>query len=100
MMTATLGSNPSYVWRSLHWSRDLIKKGLCWRVGNGQKINAKYDPWIPGLPNFRSSLNQLLDNIIKVEQFISAEGIWKEDDIRRVFPTYEAEAILNMEAMI
>lgn len=34
MMIAALGSNPSYVWRSLLWSRDMIKKCLRWRVGN------------------------------------------------------------------
>lgn len=35
IMLAKAGSNPSYVWRSLLWSRDLLQRGLCWKVGNG-----------------------------------------------------------------
>ncbi|XP_073051686.1 uncharacterized mitochondrial protein AtMg00310-like [Primulina eburnea] len=38
IMKATIESNPSFIWRSLLWSRQLIEKGLSWRVGNGQKI--------------------------------------------------------------
>lgn len=40
IMDAGLGSNPSYIWRSLLWGRDLIQKGLCWRVGNELHIKA------------------------------------------------------------
>lgn len=50
IMQAVLGANPSYVWRSILWSRDLIRGGLCWRVGNGQHIQALTDPWITSIP--------------------------------------------------
>lgn len=32
IMDAELGHNPSFVWRSLMWNRELIRKKLCWRV--------------------------------------------------------------------
>lgn len=44
IMMATLGSDPSYVWRSMLWSRDLLQKGLCWRVENGNSIAIFKDP--------------------------------------------------------
>ncbi len=28
-------SNPSYAWRSIHNSLEVIKRGIRWRVGNG-----------------------------------------------------------------
>lgn len=28
IMEAPLGSNPSYIWRSLLWSRDILPKGI------------------------------------------------------------------------
>lgn len=34
-MDADLDSNPSYIWRSLCWSRSLLREGLMWRIGEG-----------------------------------------------------------------
>ncbi|XP_075504380.1 uncharacterized protein LOC142541806 [Primulina tabacum] len=31
-----LGHNPSYVWRSLLWGRELLKKGMRWRISFGR----------------------------------------------------------------
>lgn len=36
IMEAPLGSNPSYIWRSLIWSRDIISNSLYWKVGDGE----------------------------------------------------------------
>ncbi|XP_075498859.1 uncharacterized protein LOC142537187 [Primulina tabacum] len=96
IMMAGLGNNPSYVWRSLLWSRELIRKGLCWRVGNGQGILAKQDPWIPTLPSFHCQGNDLLDDNAKVGNFITSSGSWNETLVRQHFPPYEAEDILNV----
>lgn len=53
VMNDEIGNNLSYIWQSLIWGRDLLVKGLCWRVGNGQKIYAFSDSWIPCLPKFK-----------------------------------------------
>jgi hypothetical protein len=34
-LDASLGSNPSFLWRSLLSSRDVVKKGLQWNNDNG-----------------------------------------------------------------
>lgn len=36
IIEATIGSNPSYVWRSLVWSRDILASGMFWKIGNGE----------------------------------------------------------------
>lgn len=66
-MMADLGSNPSYVWRSLIWGRDIMKRGC---VGESGMVNL-YWP-------------------------IQENGGWNEQEVRNDFPTDEAEAILNI----
>jgi hypothetical protein len=38
ILDAKLGAKPSYAWRSIRDSCDLLKYGLIWRVGNEAKI--------------------------------------------------------------
>lgn len=40
VMQAQLGSNPSFVWRSICWGRELLKLGIKWRVAKGTHIDA------------------------------------------------------------
>ena len=35
VLNSKIGSNPSYTWRSIHNSLEVIKRGTRWRVGNG-----------------------------------------------------------------
>lgn len=39
VLQATIGNNPSYAWRSIFNALWIIKKGSCWRIGNGQEVN-------------------------------------------------------------
>ncbi|GAU30587.1 hypothetical protein TSUD_392780 [Trifolium subterraneum] len=45
-LEANLGSNPSYVWRSLWKSCNVLKLGCRWIVGDGRKIKVMKDPWL------------------------------------------------------
>lgn len=35
IMKDPLGNNPSFIWRSILWSQNLLEEGVYWRVGNG-----------------------------------------------------------------
>lgn len=48
-MEAKLGSNPSFVWRSILESQPVLKGNCSWRVGDGRSISVWNDPWLPGL---------------------------------------------------
>lgn len=47
-LQATVGNNPSYIWRSIMESQVLLKKGAVRRVGKGTTIDILNDHWLPG----------------------------------------------------
>lgn len=90
VMRANLGSNPSYIWRSLLWSRQLLVKGTWWRVGNGRKLATFHDNWIPGI---RAINGQTNENHETVNTLIQGEN-WKAATIHNLFPQHIAQKIL------
>ena len=41
---STIGS---YAWKSILGARDVIRRGMVWRIGNGQDVRIKEDKWLP-----------------------------------------------------
>lgn len=85
-LDATLEHNPSYVWRSLTWGRDLLKMGLRWRVGSGNSIRVFKDPWIIRPNTFRAITIPAshLENLTVVE-LRSVTGDWDWNLINEFF---------------
>ena len=42
--------NSSYVWRSIMAAQEILRRGSCWRVGDGSVIPVTQDKWIPNHP--------------------------------------------------
>ena len=42
--------NSSFVWKSILAAQDILKRGCCWRVGDGSTIRVIKDKWIPNYP--------------------------------------------------
>ena len=38
IMEAADSSDGSYGWKSILYGRDVIKRGACWRIDNGQRV--------------------------------------------------------------
>ena len=45
-LEATLGSNPSFTWRSVWMAKSILVRGCRWRVGKGNEINMWNSPWL------------------------------------------------------
>lgn len=95
VLNAPLGTNPSYVWRSLLWSRDLIEKGLCWRVGNGTQISVLRDKWLPLRAKLSMSLLSPELSDLRVCDFIT-NGEWNSRLLKDNFPPYIVSEILEL----
>ncbi|XP_073137107.1 uncharacterized protein [Henckelia pumila] len=95
VMVANCGSNSSFIWRSLVWSRSLLEKGLWWRVGNGEQIKTFHDRWIPGLRAIPlraeglgcfDTVSSLMDN-----------GRWNSNLVHSLFDPHIEEKILDIQ---
>jgi hypothetical protein len=75
ILTASAPKFGSFTWKSILHGRDLLKEGLVWRIGNGQKIKVWEDNWIP-----RSGLMRPLGTkpdsvpVSRVSELLHADG--------------------------
>ena len=55
--------NSLFVWKSMMAALPILRSGCCWRVGNGESIDATNDKWIPNYPS-----NKLLQSVNDMEE--------------------------------
>ncbi|KAH0972719.1 hypothetical protein GBA52_024875 [Prunus armeniaca] len=95
-LEAGVGTNPSFIWRSLHWGKELLNKGLRWRVGNGESIQIYTDKWLPVPSLFRiMSPPQLPFSTLVCDLFTSSSQ-WNVPLLKDIFWDEEVEAILEI----
>lgn len=98
VMGAKLGSSPSYAWRSIYNSLEVIRRGTRWRVGNGKLIHIWEDKWLPIPTTHKVCSPQLdFDDFPMVSSLIDDDTKrWKVGLIRATFLPFEAETILSI----
>ena len=76
-------------------TQEIVKKGLCWHVGNGRNIRVWEDNWVPNSSTHKVLSPKgmfLLD--FKVCDFIDVEKrCWDSDFLNQAFLPFEAEEI-------
>ncbi|GAV76482.1 hypothetical protein CFOL_v3_19956 [Cephalotus follicularis] len=98
---STLGSSPSFKWRSIFEAKTVIKYGFVWRVGNGQTINIWKDPWIPGFNAILSPSNETgSPHITHVCFLIDSNRQWYRTSIQMLFNREVLEAIMRIPISI
>ncbi|KAF5449727.1 hypothetical protein F2P56_030144 [Juglans regia] len=77
---------------------DLLKKGLVWRVGNGESIKIWGDRWIPQLSSYKiQSPIKCFTEVDMVAMLIDGEkSEWKVEVVKKVFNEVEAEIICGL----
>jgi len=97
-LDTNIGHNPSYTWRSIWSSRDLIKSGYRWKIGDGSHINVWNDPWIRSLPTLKPSIipSPSMAELFVNNLFNPDMSSWNNDLIHSIFNFQDATAILSI----
>lgn len=97
-LEASRGSNPSYIWSSLLETKDIIRRGTRWRVGNGSSIHIWGDNWLPDNLNAKVTTPQypLMLNAT-VDYLLQNDGLdWDHEIIEEIFNPRDARLIMSI----
>jgi ribonuclease HI len=94
---AKLGDNPSYVWRSVWKSRDVLSIGCRWKIGDGSKIKIMSEPWLRGEDKLwvQSPQNQSTYDLFVKDLLLQGTKMWDCHKVHLLFSEPVAELILN-----
>ncbi|XP_030477881.1 uncharacterized protein LOC115694919 [Cannabis sativa] len=96
-ISADFGNNPSFVWRSIWSSQELLRSGIRRTIGSGTNVNILNHPWLPNLKNPYVSMhhpglvNKYVDSL-----FLTETRAWDVDIVRDMFTASDAAAILGI----
>ncbi|CAN1314332.1 Uncharacterized mitochondrial protein AtMg00310 [Linum perenne] len=94
-LLASKGRRPSWIWASLLDALSTLNLGCIKVVGNGDSIKVNDDPWIPGLPSFRTQM-QSIDSR-KASDFIdSTTRDWDPNLLQNSFSPIKSKAIMEI----
>ena len=79
---AELGYNPSFMWRSLLETRELIQATTVWNVGNGRSIKIDNHRWLPHPPQFKPEADK---NLKVSDLFNLATRQWRTQVLLNTF---------------
>ncbi|XP_019167627.1 PREDICTED: uncharacterized protein LOC109163330 [Ipomoea nil] len=95
---AAMGGNPSYVWRSIMASQDLLMSGCRRRIGNGMSTQVWTTPWLPDRQNPYFETDQVHNgHPMLVSDLIDAHtGSWNHDFLHQNFNSRDTGLILKL----
>ncbi|XP_024178242.1 uncharacterized protein LOC112184205 [Rosa chinensis] len=89
--------SPSYSWRSIFSTLELLQECCCWQVGDGKDIRIFTDNWLLGSPTGRPTPSTLAQNAVsKVSDLLSNTGVWDVSRLQSLFPPQEVELITSI----
>jgi hypothetical protein len=88
--------NASSTWQAISHGLDLLKKGLIWRVGNGQSFRIWRDPLIPRATSCRPVSAKRRCRLRFVSELIDQFGQWHVDLINQYFVQADIFEILKI----
>ena len=97
-LESDLGRSPSFAWRSIFGSRELLREGLVWRIGNSAQVQIWKDRWVPRpSTNMIQSPPCLLDPDAKVDELIDHDTHWwNQTLLQRIFLKEDVDLILSI----
>ncbi|KAK2398440.1 putative mitochondrial protein [Trifolium repens] len=96
-LTASLGHNPSYVWRSILQARFIVRSSARWCIGTGASIPLLHEPWLSDGECIEGDydLQQISGNLSVQSLINNTTKTWNQNIVQQVFSPAHASAILN-----
>jgi hypothetical protein len=97
-LEANLGHNPSHAWRCIHVSQVVVRRGLRWRLGNGNSINVWKHPWLRN-DNYTHVTTTMMvgREDMRVAELVNYEtGTWNTDLIQQMFTHRDVAEITRL----
>lgn len=88
--------NPSFVWRSIWEAKDVIKEGISWMVGSGEKIDICNQPWLQDVIDpYITSNNQVIQQNKVSSLMRIGDRSWDEKIVKDLFNERDQSCILS-----
>ncbi|KHN42935.1 Putative mitochondrial protein [Glycine soja] len=94
-LEAQIGSNPSYVGRSIMAVKDITLHGTIWRIGNGRQVRVWRDKWIVDAADnmLHPNPDKEIDESLMVAELIDVDtGRWDVEKISQVVHSHDLKA--------
>lgn len=101
-LDAKLGTKTFYIWRSIYQALHLLKEGLLWKIGNGEKVQIWRDKWLPknSYGNVQCPIS-ILPTSAMVSDLINTQTSWWDFElIQTIFTESSTKQILNLHVSI
>ena len=97
-LSSSLGCNPSFVWRSVWSAKEVVNKGIRWRVGDCKSIYVWRDAWVRDLHGFRVGTTPASDLVnLKVSDLLLDAGRgWDSELVHSIFENNDSRAICSI----
>lgn len=88
----------SWAWKKINNTRNLLQKGMRWKLGNGKKISFWIDLWC-GDENLLKQQNKHASEVdfnLRVEHFITCDKSWNVEKLKEVVGRHQAGRISKL----
>ena len=92
-LEASLGNNPSFIWRSLMAAKGIIADGARWQVGTGEQIDVLKQPWLKDANPYITSASPALVNCKVVSLMSENQEEWDKDILNDLFNERDQQCI-------
>ena len=98
LLDTVFASDVSPVWREIEFGLELLKKGVVWRVGNGNSILIFRDSWISRQSSLKVLSLKTWSRIRWVNQLMLPQAReWNVPLIEKLFHNFDAEEICKIK---
>ena len=89
----------SPIWKAIEKAREVVRKGACFIIGDGELVDVWLDPWVPWIDGFIPSPKEesIVQSEMKVALIIDQDlHTWKTSMVLDIFNPIFANAILSI----